>query len=102
MWLLTAGDDEVMRECDGWFVHDRNPLWIRRNALIVVGNTADGTDAKVAAVVARYLSHPDEILRAHAVWAAARLGIPVDAVKDDTSAMVREELAHLPTFRNHL
>ena len=102
LWLLTASDDEVMRECDGWFVHDRDPVWLRRNALVIVGNTADPTDPAVVEIVGRFLSHPLEVLRAHATWAAARLGLSVAGVNDDTSAMVREELAHLPTLRDDL
>ena len=100
--LLTATDDEVMRVCDGWFVHERNPVWIRRNALIILGNTAHPSDPAVAAVVDAHLRHDDEILRAHAVWAAARLGLPVGDVVHDTSELVREELAHLPTLRDDL
>ena len=100
--LLNADDEEVMRECDGWFVHDRNPVWIRRNALIIVGNTADPSDPRVRTTIGAYLQHGHEVLRAHAVWAAARLGIPVDGVNHDTSEMVRDELAHLPTLRDDL
>jgi hypothetical protein len=40
----------------------------------VLGNTADPSDPAVEAVLARALGDPDPIIRAHAVWAVARLG----------------------------
>ena len=71
--LLGATDAELLARYGRWYLHDREPRWLRRNALIVLGNTGDGCDEAVAAALAEYLGHPDPILRAHAVWAAARL-----------------------------
>ena len=90
-----------MAECDGWYVHDRNPLWVRRNALIILGNTATPTPA-VAAIVAAYMNSDEPILRAHAVWVAARLGLSSLIPVTDSDEMVRDELAHLPTLRSDL
>ena len=100
--LLELSDEDVMRECDGWFVHERDPRWIRRNALLIVGNTGDPLDSRVRRVIGTHQRHHDEMLRAHAVWAAARLGLLDPAVNDDTSPMVRDELTHLPTLRDDL
>lgn len=99
--LLTASDDEVMAQCDGWYVHDRNPLWIRRNALIIAGNSAVPSQ-QWAEIIASYVTSPEPILRAHAVWAAARLGFTSMIPVTDDDEMVRAELAHLPTLRNGL
>jgi epoxyqueuosine reductase len=100
-FLLTADDATLMAECDGWYVHDRNPLWVRRNALIILGNTATPTPA-VAAIVAAYMNSDEPILRAHAVWVAARLGLSSLIPVTDSDEMVRDELAHLPTLRSDL
>ena len=73
-------------------MHDRDPRWIRRNALIVLGNTADGTDPAVAQTVIRYLAHIDPMLRAHAVWAARELGLSALLPDTDPDPSVRAEL----------
>ncbi|MGB8861507.1 MAG: tRNA epoxyqueuosine(34) reductase QueG [Ilumatobacteraceae bacterium] len=73
--LLTADDDALMRLWGRWYLADREPRWIRRNALVVLGNVGDAADVEVQQVLAEYLAHDDPILRAHAVWAGRRLGL---------------------------
>jgi epoxyqueuosine reductase len=73
--LLTGTDEDVLAMWGRWYLADRDPRWIRRNALVVLGNTGDCTDPEVRRVLGEYLSHHDPILRAHAVWAAQRLGL---------------------------
>lgn len=73
--LLRADDDGVMAEWGRWYLADRDPRWVRRNALVVLGNVADPADAEVRAVLADYRAHADPVLRAHAVWASERLGL---------------------------
>jgi epoxyqueuosine reductase len=90
--LLGLGDDEILSRHGRWYVHDRDPRWIRRNALIVLGNTADGTDPAVMQTVSRYLAHIDPMLRAHAVWSARRLGLVGLLPDTDPDASVRAEL----------
>jgi hypothetical protein len=67
---------------------------LRRNALVVLGNTADGRDLEVDATLRRYLADPDELLRAHAAWACTRLDRLdlLALVADDASPLVRAEL----------
>ena len=60
--------------------------------MIVLGNTGDGGDRRTVETVRRYLASPDPILREHAAWAAARLGL--DA-RLDTRINVRIELGAL-------
>jgi hypothetical protein len=45
------------------------------------------------------LHDPEPLIRAHAVWAAARLGCTdlIESVTSDTNPMVRSELARVPT-----
>jgi len=73
--LLDATDAEVLGRWGRWYITDRDPRWLRRNALVIIGNSRRGGDARVAATVARYLACDDPVLRVHAVWAARMLGL---------------------------
>jgi epoxyqueuosine reductase len=92
--ILDSGDDELMSELGHWYIPRRDPRYLRRNALVVLGNTGSLDDDGSAALIDRWLDSDDELLRAHAVWAARRLGVPgiEDRLAEDTSALVREEL----------
>lgn len=73
--LLAAPDDELLDRHGRWYVPRRQARYLRRNALVVLGNVADGGDGRVAATVSRALGDDDGLVRAHAVWAARRLGL---------------------------
>jgi len=77
--LLDADDDWIDNRYGHWYIADRDLRWVRRNALIVVGNVADPADGRARAVVERYRAHIDPILAEHADWAVARLDERVDA-----------------------
>ena len=99
---LHLDDNALEAASDGWYVHGRDMTWVRRNLLIILGNIAQPTDERVVDVIRRYLSHERPELRAHAVWAAARLGLNSLLHEDDPHELVAEELAHLPTLRGDL
>lgn len=99
---LQLDDDTLNSMCSRWYVHNRNMTWIRRNLLIVLGNVADPSDARVVETVRRYVSHELPELRAHAVWAASRLGLAALINPADNDELVRNELAHLPALRDDL
>jgi epoxyqueuosine reductase len=98
--VLSAPDAELLERHGRWYIPDRDPAYLRRNALVVLGNVGDGTDADVAGALARFLAHPDPMLRAHAVWAARRLGRDDLLVprRGDEAPEVRAELdrPHVP------
>lgn len=74
-WMLGASDEELLERLGRWYVPRRDPRYLRRNALIVYGNTAGAcSDQQVEAVLGAYLDHPDDMLKRHAVWAAIALG----------------------------
>jgi epoxyqueuosine reductase len=73
--LLDADDATLLDRHGRWYLSGRDPRWLRRNALVVLGNTADATDARVVATLGRYRGHEDPILAEHARWASERLGI---------------------------
>ncbi len=93
-WLLEASDDELMARVGRWYLADRNPDVVRRTALVILGNIGAGR-AEGAALIARYLEHPNDLLRAHAVWAARRCQLDelVDRRRDDPSELVQAEFA---------
>ncbi|MEY3111628.1 MAG: tRNA epoxyqueuosine(34) reductase QueG [Actinomycetota bacterium] len=97
--LLEMTDEELLVSVDWWYVAQRNPDWVRRNALIVLGNVGELGSLRVRDIVATYLEHPDPMLRAHAVWAAARLGLHELIPMHDTAPLVIEELRDLPEVR---
>lgn len=73
---LLAADDATLLDRHGrWYVAGRNPVWWRRNALVVLGNIGDPTDARTRATLTRYRAHDDPMLREHADWAATKLGL---------------------------
>ena len=100
--LDEPDDDALLRRHGRWYVARRQARHLRRNALVVLGNVGDGTDERTAATLRRALQHDDPLVRAHAVWAAARLDRTdlLDAAvvaRDDP--LVRAELGALPPPR---
>jgi len=79
-WLLEADDDELVDRIGHWYIPRRDLRFVRRNALVVLGNSgaqcaaADAWE-RVDALLARYL-RDDDLLARHATWAALELGRP--------------------------
>ncbi len=66
-------DDDLLRRL---YVPRNDPRWLRRNALIAVGNEpTPGREA--VALLERHAVGEDEMLAEHARWALERLGEPV-------------------------
>jgi hypothetical protein len=97
--LLTADDEAILARLGRFYLHDRETRWLRRNALLVLGNVADGSEPDIEAVLRTYLADPDPMLRAHAVWAAARLSRQDLLPRSDHHPTVRAELDDLPMPR---
>ncbi len=103
--LLRDPDDVLLERHGRWYIPGRDPRWLRRNALVVLGNSAaaragHGSPAIVAEareLLARHLAGDDPVLVAHAVWAARRLGHEdlLGAVAHHPDPQVRDEL-HAP------
>lgn len=96
--LLAADDATLLARHGRWYLAGRDPRWLRRNALVALGNTGRRDDAGVLAALARYLADADPMLRAHAAWAAARLGRDdlLAVVATDPDPDVRAEPATVP------
>ncbi len=97
--ILTNDDESLLGEFGAWYIADRNPNWLRRNALIILGNIGDASDSTVVELLNKYLHHADSVLRAHAVWAAARLGLNHLIDKTDDDQLVQAELRSLPSVK---
>jgi epoxyqueuosine reductase len=68
-WLRGDGD-ELVRRYERLYVPRNDARWLRRNALVALGNvgTPEQSDAATP-----YLEGDDELLREHASWAVAQI-----------------------------
>lgn len=69
-WALEASDDTLLDRFSHFYLPRRSPRFLRRNVLVAMGN--DGSPS-LREPVTVHVDHPDWLLRAHAVWALARL-----------------------------
>jgi epoxyqueuosine reductase len=92
--MLEADDEKLLDGLGRWYIPRRDPDYLRRNALLVLGNVADPSDPRVVAAVDRHLASSSPMLRAHAVWTARRLGLEelLRAIVGDTDPTVQAEL----------
>ncbi len=92
--LLDTDDAGLLAQFGRWYIPRRQPRYLRRNALVVLGNSGASDHPEVRRVLRVALADPDPIVRAHAVWAARRLGLDqlVALVVDDPDVLVRAEL----------
>ncbi|MCB0877986.1 MAG: tRNA epoxyqueuosine(34) reductase QueG [Thermoleophilia bacterium] len=74
-WLETD-DDELDAAWQRLYVPRRQVRWLRRNALVALGNAGTEQDAALAAP---WLDSDDAMLRDHAAWALRKLGGPIAA-----------------------
>lgn len=72
-WLTTS-QRELNERYRRLFIPRRQVRFLRRNALVALGNSGE---PRHAALVAPYLADDDEMLREHAEWALGRLGGPI-------------------------
>jgi len=99
MSILALDDQTLLTKFKAWYISDRDPKWLRRNALIILGNIGDSSDEATQLILKQYLVDPDPVLRAHAVWAAARLGLKQFLPTSDSDPIVQAELDSLPSVK---
>jgi epoxyqueuosine reductase len=73
--MLDSTDDELLAAHGRWYIPRRDPRYLRRNALVVLGNVGSRDDPRVREAIARHRAADDPLLASHAEWAAAQLGI---------------------------
>ncbi|MDA2979056.1 MAG: HEAT repeat domain-containing protein, partial [Actinomycetota bacterium] len=98
---LALADDDLSVAASHWYVPKRNMRFVRRNALVALGNAGNGSHV---GVLAGYLGHPDSLLRSHAAWALGRIALGrtggatarsvlESALIDESSEEVREHIS---------
>ena len=97
--VLLADDESLLKEFGAWYIANRDPKWLRRNALVILGNIGDANDKLVVELLHKYCNHSDAILRSHAVWAAARLGLNHLLPLSEDDEIVLAELRALPSVK---
>ncbi len=70
--LLRCDDGELMHRVGDWYVARRDPQIVRRNAVVVLANTADPYDAEVQSELIAAAGSSHEMLSEHARWAVER------------------------------
>lgn len=93
--VLQADNRELEEVVEHWYVPSRKMRFVRRNALVALGNTGDETSL---GLLSDYLVHEDPLLAEHAAWAIGKIGGPNaaaicgTALNIETRESVREEL----------
>jgi epoxyqueuosine reductase len=72
--LLEATDEQLLAAHGRWYIAERDPRYLRRNALVALGNVGDGRHPGTEQALRRWLAAGDPLLAEHARWAARRLG----------------------------
>jgi len=100
--VLALDDKDLMARLGRWYIPNRDPAYLRRNLLLVLGNVGDTADERVAEAVNTALSDERAIVRAHAVWAARRLGLDalLTGMATDVAAEVVAEVARPAVSRS--
>ncbi len=74
--MLATADRPLRERFDHFYVPRNQARFLRRNAIVNLGNAAA---ARFTGVLAGLLGHPDALLRAHAAWALGRSADPAAA-----------------------
>jgi epoxyqueuosine reductase len=73
--MLELSDRDLLARFGRWYIADRDPRYLRRNALVVLGNVGRADAPDVRRVLRAALASDDDLIREHAAWAAQRLGL---------------------------
>ena len=94
--ILESDDAHLLSKFGQWYIPKRDPRYLRRNALIVLGNSERPPTARTIKVIKKWLGDSDEMLRGHTVWAAKKLGLDkfLIELENDPSPSVQRELLH--------
>lgn len=68
--ILMRSDADLNVDYDHWYVPGRKMRFIRRNALVALGNIGERSDISL---LSHYVGHQDSMLAEHAEWARDRI-----------------------------
>jgi len=92
--LLEASDRDLMERVGRWYIPERDPVWVRRNALIILGNVAPiPLSPRAVAVLESHAESSNPFLRAQTLWTSHRLGVEhlVASLSADLDPIVTDE-----------
>ena len=106
--LLKSDDDELMARFGHWYIPRRRPEYLRRNALVALGNTGSPGEPAVRQALEVCLGSESSIVRSHAVWTAKRLGLDpleitpllLEAGSDDEGLVATELSRDVPLLHD--
>ena len=75
--LLASSDQELLSNYGRWYIPGRDPRYLRRNALIALGNVGERDDPATEGTLRRWMAADDPLIAEHARWAARELGLDV-------------------------
>lgn len=73
--VLGLDDTALATIVDRWYLPDRDLSVVRRNLLVILGNSGPGVRPGVVDALERYAAGSNPLLAEHAVWAQERLGL---------------------------
>ncbi len=74
VWLATANDADILDRFGRWWLPDRNPDILRRNAVVALGNVGDPADPSLVGLLGTLANPPaSPLVASHARWAIERL-----------------------------
>lgn len=95
-WLLQASNEDLLEEFGAWYIPKRDPDFLRRTALVCLGNSKVEKDIRTPLVLQSYLKNENPLLVGHAIWATKRLGferlLDLDLIETDSES-IGEELS---------
>ena len=92
--ILEADDEKLLERFSSWYIAERNPRYLKRNALVSIGNSKETENELFKSLLMEYLLNSDPLLRSHAAWASIRLGHKeiVDLARNDPDPLVLNEI----------
>ncbi len=106
--LLNESNESLLEKYGSWYLAERDPRWLRRNGLIILGNIGpvnnsaldNSVMSSVEQLLRRYLGDIDPMLRLHALWAAVRLGRRdlIGSLAVDPDESVRDEYSQIDSI----
>ena len=94
--ILRSADQTILDRFAHFYIPRCQARYLRRNALVALGNTRDGAFVNL---LAGYVAHPDWLLRLHAAWALGHVGGVFArsalrmALRHEANTDVRDEIA---------
>ena len=104
VWIILATDSELLERFGRWYIPARDPRYLRRNALVALGNTvAQGNtvalgntvvanDPRALEAVETAMSSDDPMISSHALWAyekfpLVKISVLPDKIKAKSSVL---------------